>query len=486
MQESAGPQPLRDWISRAARRDPAKPWIVSADDRRMVSYGQLHDLIRRIASVLRGRGIARNDRVALLADNSIEHLACYFGVMAYGATICTVHVEMNRNQLGDIFARLKPKLVLCQDGLKLDDLLAAVPAPRLRLGRLGEPAAETFFAEAARCAPSDAQTAARPDDAAVILFTSGTSARPKGVVLELRRAPRQHRPDRRGLRHHRRRPALRFPLVQLGVGAAPGRAGAGQPRRDAGHGAEILRQPLLPACLRAPRHGRGRQSNHHQFPAQRRAAAVIRPVSAALHHVELGAAHGRGMAAVRSEPSAFRSRKATARARPAGSRRFPANGGGIGTVGRPFAYHRSVRSSTATGGGCRPARSARSRSAALPRTPTATLPTTVASRLPAAAACSTGDLGFLDADGLFAPDRPREGADHPRRRQHLAGRDRRLPDAAVGGDRGRDRGRAGQGLRRGGGGLRGGAAGRAGRCERAAALLQRRRCRRSRRPSGSC
>jgi acyl-CoA synthetase (AMP-forming)/AMP-acid ligase II len=71
MQEGAGPQPLRDWISRAARRDPDKPWIVSAGDRRAVSYGQLHDLIRRLASLLRERGITRNDRVVLLADNSI-------------------------------------------------------------------------------------------------------------------------------------------------------------------------------------------------------------------------------------------------------------------------------------------------------------------------------------------------------------------------------------------------------------------------------
>ena len=62
------------------------------------------------------RGLGRNDRVALLANNSIEHLVCYFGVMAYGATICTVHVEMNRNQLDNIFARLAPKLVLYQDG----------------------------------------------------------------------------------------------------------------------------------------------------------------------------------------------------------------------------------------------------------------------------------------------------------------------------------------------------------------------------------
>ena len=72
----------------------------------------------RIAALLHERGIGSNDRVALLADNSIEHLICYFGVMAYGATICTVHVEMNRNQLDNIFARLAPALVLHQDELR--------------------------------------------------------------------------------------------------------------------------------------------------------------------------------------------------------------------------------------------------------------------------------------------------------------------------------------------------------------------------------
>src|SRR5262249_3181742 len=106
--------------------------------------------------------------------------------MAYGATICTVHVEMNRNQLDDIFARLKPKLVLVQDGLALDDLLAAVPTPRMRLGIWDRAEPETFYAEVARSAPSDTLTTAGPDDDAGILFTSGTSAKPKGVGLSYR------------------------------------------------------------------------------------------------------------------------------------------------------------------------------------------------------------------------------------------------------------------------------------------------------------
>jgi acyl-CoA synthetase (AMP-forming)/AMP-acid ligase II len=183
----AGPKLLGDWIARASQRHPGKPWIVCADDGRTVSYRELHEAVGRIATLLRDRGIAANHRVALLANNSIEHLLCYFGVMAYGATICTVHVEMNRNQLDNIFARLAPSLVLHQDGLGLDDLLASfVSAPRMRLGSWDKPEPGTFFAEAARCAPSEGQTTAGADDDAVILFTSGTSARPKGVVLNYR------------------------------------------------------------------------------------------------------------------------------------------------------------------------------------------------------------------------------------------------------------------------------------------------------------
>ncbi len=186
MLEDAGPKLLRDWIDCAAARDPTKPWIVSADDGRTVSYGELRAITRRIAGVLYERGLGPNDRVALLANNSVEHLLCYFGVMVAGATICTIHVEMNRNQLDNIFGRLKPRLVLYQDGLNLDDLLACVSAPRLPLGRWDKPEGGTFFAEVATRQPTDAQASAQPDDDAVILFTSGTSARPKGVVLDYR------------------------------------------------------------------------------------------------------------------------------------------------------------------------------------------------------------------------------------------------------------------------------------------------------------
>jgi acyl-coenzyme A synthetase/AMP-(fatty) acid ligase len=186
LQIATGSNLLYGWIARAAQRDPDKPWVVSAHDGQSVSYRELRETVDRFVGFLRARGLGPNDRVALLADNSIEHLLCYLGVMAAGATVCTVHVEMNRNQLDNILARLKPRLVVHQESLQLDELLAGIALPRLRLGRFEEGAAATLFAELSRCAPGAPQKPAGPDDDAVIVFTSGTGAKPKGVVLNFR------------------------------------------------------------------------------------------------------------------------------------------------------------------------------------------------------------------------------------------------------------------------------------------------------------
>jgi acyl-coenzyme A synthetase/AMP-(fatty) acid ligase len=178
---------LRHWIDRAAARDPDKPYVILAEDGRRISYGQFQRLTRQVGAFLRRQGIGSNGRVALLCENSIEHLACYFGVMGYGATICTIHVEMNRRHFENIFARLKPDLILYQSGLGLEDLVENVPAPRFVLGAWDSPEPAEFFGQVARCEPSTAHlatTGARDD--AVIFFTSGTDTLPKGVVLSYR------------------------------------------------------------------------------------------------------------------------------------------------------------------------------------------------------------------------------------------------------------------------------------------------------------
>src|SRR3954471_22237313 len=186
MQGEAGPSLLRHWIERAAARDPDKAFIVSADDGRTLTYGQLRALTGRIATHLWDERVGADDRIALLSNNSIEHLTTYFGVLAYGATICTVHVEMNRNQLDSILPMLKPRMVLCEDGLGLDDVIKAVSAPCRLLGAWDDRRGDGFFAAVNGSELADACADTGADDSAVVLFTSGTSARPKAVVLSFR------------------------------------------------------------------------------------------------------------------------------------------------------------------------------------------------------------------------------------------------------------------------------------------------------------
>ena len=184
-----GPALLRGWLEAAARAHPDKPYLVSVEDGRAISYRALARLAARIAGHLASRRIGPNDRVVLLANNSLEHLAAYVGVLYAGATICTVHLEMNRTYLDALLPALAPRLVLFEEGLDLDALIARTGGEWRPLGRWAEDGGEGFFADLAAPAPA---APALPADAdacrndAVIFFTSGTSARPKGVMLTYR------------------------------------------------------------------------------------------------------------------------------------------------------------------------------------------------------------------------------------------------------------------------------------------------------------
>ena len=185
--DRAGPALVRSWLAAAVRAHPDKPYLVSVEDGRALSYQALAAVAVRAARHLAARGIGSNGRVVLLANNSLEHLAVYIGVLAAGATICTVHVEMNRGHFDAILPALKPQLVLYEEGLGLESPADATEGEWRWLGRWGEGGGgEGFFADlaAATAAPKGGADGER--NYAVVFFTSGTSARPKGVVLSYR------------------------------------------------------------------------------------------------------------------------------------------------------------------------------------------------------------------------------------------------------------------------------------------------------------
>lgn len=182
---------LAQWIFESARRHGDKPYVHSIAQNATLTYADLHAATARLGNYLAARGLGANDRVALLSNNSIEHLIAYLGVMAHGATICTIHLEANASHLDSILAALEPRLVLYEDGHGLEARAThAAPGLWQRLGHWRPDsqtsASDGLFADLASSVPvpeGAPVVRARPDHDACICFTSGTSATPKGVML---------------------------------------------------------------------------------------------------------------------------------------------------------------------------------------------------------------------------------------------------------------------------------------------------------------
>lgn len=184
--DAAAANLLRHWLERNAARAPDKAFIRSIDQHdKTISNRQLLETARRLSGHLADAGIGANGRVALLSNNAIEHLVAYLGVMAHGATICTINVEMNAAYFEDILNGLSPRLVLFEDGAVSPELANATPGVWQALGDWQAQGGTGLFAALADREDDDdwrGGPIGRADDAC-IYYTSGTSARPKGVVL---------------------------------------------------------------------------------------------------------------------------------------------------------------------------------------------------------------------------------------------------------------------------------------------------------------
>jgi long-chain acyl-CoA synthetase len=168
---------LASLLTESAERSPESPAIRLGETE--LSYGQLDDLSARLATLLREKGFEPGDRVGVMLPNVPEFPVAYYGVLRAGGVVVPMNVLLKRREIAFYLEDSGAKLLLAWHGFAEEAREGAADAGA-ELVEV-EPAG---FAEAlAGLEPTPGLAETDEDDTAVILYTSGTTGKPKGAEL---------------------------------------------------------------------------------------------------------------------------------------------------------------------------------------------------------------------------------------------------------------------------------------------------------------
>jgi len=176
------PLTIADFLERAALVYPDRTGVVDEPDQPAASwgeltYGRVAELARAQAAALDALGIARGERVAVVSHNAARLLVSFYGVAGWGRVLVPVNFRLSTDEVRYIVEHSGASVLLVDP--ELDEALAGVECKhRLVLG--AETDGSIWPSDAAEPEPW-----AEPDEdaTATINYTSGTTARPKGVQL---------------------------------------------------------------------------------------------------------------------------------------------------------------------------------------------------------------------------------------------------------------------------------------------------------------
>jgi fatty-acyl-CoA synthase len=185
---------LFELLREQAERFPERVAVICGE--RAATYRDLAAAAGRIAAALRAAGFRRGERIGMLINNRLEWLETCFGAAALGITVVPLSTWSKPEELAYLLADSEIAALFAVDafaGQNFAETLSALApnSPRLRqivmLGaelRPGWVGYEAFYSRSEPFGELPSSEAASPADDALILYTSGSSARPKAVRLQ--------------------------------------------------------------------------------------------------------------------------------------------------------------------------------------------------------------------------------------------------------------------------------------------------------------
>ncbi len=184
---------VRDLVLDRIRVSGSHVFLVDAFTGRELTYTQFHEKASAVAAYLRALGVGRGDRVATVVPNCTELAILYFGCLYCGATIVPVNPNLGLSEAQYILANGKPKCAVASSSAiqKLASVLTDPVALSTSSEPIASPAERAIVLDrlenSSRFVPLDQSS---DDDLALIVYTSGTTARPKGLAHHIGRMVR--------------------------------------------------------------------------------------------------------------------------------------------------------------------------------------------------------------------------------------------------------------------------------------------------------
>jgi long-chain acyl-CoA synthetase len=164
-----------------AVRHASKIALVCGSER--LTYDELDRRIRSVANGLRENGIGAGDRIVVFLSNGVEVVELFFAAFSLGAIVVPVTTRLTPNELLHICSDSSPVAIAFEgDGAAINEVLQANPdAVLITTGTNCEGTVE--YAELRRAEPVPLPPLPIGYDDAIIMYTSGTTGKPKGAII---------------------------------------------------------------------------------------------------------------------------------------------------------------------------------------------------------------------------------------------------------------------------------------------------------------